>query len=117
MTTSVIGLMWGSDNTSESIKYKDFNFLRKNNQWALKINDYELIFDYFPSEIEEIYISNEIKEKLRGTVEIDITSAFNSTYAESIASAQYSLEQNLKGFNIYIRNTKSRSCYSKGKRD
>lgn len=103
MTSSVIGFMWGRGNTSESIKYKDFNFLRKNRQWALKINDNELIFDYFPSQVEEIYISNEIKEKLRGTIEMDITSNINSTYPESIATAQYSLEQNLGKFNVYVR--------------
>ena len=103
MTSSVIGFMWGRDNTSESIKYKDFNFLRKNRQWITKINNNELIFDYFPSEVENIYVSNEIKQKLRNTIEIDITSSFNSTYAEDIATAQYSLEQNLGKFNMYIR--------------
>lgn len=103
MTMSVIGLMWGGDNTQNTLEYKDFNFIRKNSQWSLKVNNIELVFDYFPSEIEDIPISSEIKDKLRGTIEIDITSEANSSYSKSIAIAQYNIEQNLRGFNIYIR--------------
>jgi len=102
MTSSVIGFMWGRDSPS-TLKYKDFNFLRKNNQWLLKTSNNDFIFDFFPSEVETIYISDEIKQKLRGTIEIDITYDVNSTYSEAIATAQYSLEQNLISFNIYLR--------------
>lgn len=102
MTSSVIGFMWGKD-SSNTMKYKDFTFLRANSQWVLKTKTFDFAFDYFPSEIESILIPNEAAQKIKGTVEIDITYDFNSTYSESIASVQYSMEQNLKAFDIYIR--------------
>lgn len=102
MTSSVIGFMWGKD-TQNTMKYKDFDFLRQNNQWLLKTKTVDFIFDYFPSEVESISIPNEAVQKLKGTVEIDITYDLNNTYARSIATIQYNLEQNLRTFNIYLR--------------
>lgn len=103
MTSSVIGLMWG-DGSSNSMKYKDFSFLRVNNQWVLKTKTADFTFDFFPSEVESILIPAEAVQKLKGTVEIDLTYDINSSYAESIAAAQYGLEQNLRAFDVYIRN-------------
>ena len=103
MVSSVIGYMWGRG-TGEKVKYKDYSFLRKGRAWVLKTQNGELAFDHFPSEIENINLSSETIDRLKGVVEIDSTSSINSSYAEAIAKAQYDMQQVLGTVsNTYIR--------------
>ena len=103
MISSVIGYMWGKD-IGDKFEYKDYSFLRKNNQWMLKHDKNELYFDYFPEEVENIDIGTDAVARLRGVIEIDSTYSANDSYAEAIAKAQYDMNEVLWVVsNTYIR--------------
>ena len=54
-STLLIGL---DDSQSNSLKYNNYRFTFKNNQWSTVINNYEINFYYHPSEIDHINITN-----------------------------------------------------------
>jgi len=54
MFGSVFGVIvgslgWGDDNSK--VEYKGFEFIKQNNLWTLKINDFNFIFRYTPYEV------------------------------------------------------------------
>ena len=103
MTSSVIGLMWGGSDDGNSIEYKNYKLIRQNNgQWMLNTEQGNLIFDYFPSEIEGLNFSGDIVQRTK-TFEVDITYDENSSFAEAMAYFQYMVEQNLGKSNVYVR--------------
>ncbi len=103
MVTSVVGYMFGKDG-GDKFKYGDYSFSRQGNNWVLKIDKIEYVFDFFPAEVEDINLSLGIIDSLKGVVEIDFTSSVNDSYAEAIALAQYNFVQNLgKISNAYVR--------------
>jgi len=104
MTMSVLGFLIGGRNSGEQkLKYNDITFTRKDNTWVALINDRQLVFDYFPEQVENINISQEIINKLN-TLEIDTTYDLNDSFAEGIALSQYRFQQNIGAItNIYVR--------------
>jgi len=102
MILSVLGFMIGR-NSNEQLKYNDFKFTNKNNKFIIKINNKDLDFDYFPSQVENFNISNEVIEKIKGKIQIDATSNFNDDFAESIAYTLFDMGEKLKILNIHLR--------------
>ncbi len=101
MISSVIGFLYGSQNNE--MKYENFKFIRNQNKWLVTVNDKNLAFDYFPTEVEYINLSQDIKIILLNKMEIDITSQVNDTFLEDIALAQYDMNLVLNNLNIYLR--------------
>ena len=102
MVASVLAL-WNRENES-MFKYNHNSFVRSGNEWILKIKKADLVFNFFPADIENINISSGIINKLNETLEIDSTSSTNDSYKEAIALAQYGLGEVLgKISNTYIR--------------
>lgn len=101
MVSSVIGFLYGGER--DQFKYKDLKFTRTQNQWSTIINDRQLTFDYFPTDVEQINISSDIITILLNKPEIDTTSQVNDTFSEEIALAQYNMGLTLNNLNVYIR--------------
>jgi len=104
MVSSIFGIMFSGYRQNQfSIKYNGIRFVRENNQVLTTINDKKLFFDYFPTEVEQIELSQDIKNALINKPEIDTTSEVNDTFSEEIALAQYNMPLALNSFNIYTR--------------
>ena len=101
MISSVIGFLYSGE--TDTFKYKDLKFKRTQTEWYTTINDQKLTFNYFPSEVEQIELSEEITTILLNKPEIDTTSDLNDTFSEEIALAQYNFALTSSNLNIYIR--------------
>ena len=102
MTLSVLGYMIGRD-TKEQLKYNDHKFYRYENRYGLKINNYDVLFYFFPSQVEDLNISKEALDKIKTSVQIDVTSDVDSKYKEAIALAQFELAQSLPLNEQFVR--------------
>ena len=102
MTMSVLGYMFGKD-TAEQISYNDFKFNRIGNRWGTKIDQSEYIFDFFPSQVENINVSEDIINRLTNSMQIDMTSDIDSEYQEAIALSVFELSNYLALNNQYAR--------------
>ena len=103
MSLSIIGFLIGGMGSEQKLKYNDITFTRRGNEWFILFNNRQLAFDYFPEQVEDINISQEIINKLN-TLEIDTTYDANNSFAEGIALSQYKFQQNLGAItNIYVR--------------
>ena len=78
-------------------------FIDEGDFWSTTVNGKEAIFVYTPSSVESIDIDNDIINKLKNAIEIDVTSDFNDTYAEEIALAQFQMGVTLNNFNVFVR--------------
>ncbi len=83
MLTSTIGYVFKGDSKE---KYGDFSFSRGDDQrWHTKINGKQLAFNYFPSELERINLSNEIIDKIKNTNMVYFTHDPENRYSGDIA--------------------------------
>ena len=79
MLGSLFGVVFfGFSTTSAgSIKYKDFGFANKGGFWSTIVNDREALFTYLPPDVELIDVDEDLINRLRGVVQIDINSDYN----------------------------------------
>jgi hypothetical protein len=101
MISSVIGFLYGGQ--TDQYRYKDLKFKKSTAGWTTTINSQQLVFDYFPSDVEQIEMGPEIQAALINRPEIDTTSDINDTFSEEIALAQYNMALVLNELNIYAR--------------
>ena len=105
----MIGSLFGvvffgfSTTSSSSIKYKDFGFANKGGFWSTIVNDRDALFTYLPPDVEFIDVDEELINRLRGVVQIDITSDYNDAFKEPIALAQFQMDVTLNNFNVFVR--------------
>mgnify|MGYP001202901986 FL=1 len=105
MIGSLFGVVFFGFGTAsaDSIKYKDFRFANKGNFWSTIVNDREALFTYLPTDVELIDADDDVINRLRGLVQIDITSDYNDTFKEPIALAQFQMGVTLNNFNVFVR--------------
>ena len=104
MVFSVFGVVfWGGGGDRNSIEEKGLKFVDNGNYWTTDVNGQQAIFTYLPSQVEPISVEDFVINRLKNSVEIDVTSDFNDTFAESIALAQYDMYGALFNFNKFIR--------------
>ena len=101
MISSIAGFLYSGE--TDQFRYNDVKFIRTQSGWSAVINSNRIIFDYFPSEVEGIEVSQDILNLLSNKAEIDTTSIVNDTFLEEIALAQYNMNQALASSNIYLR--------------
>jgi len=99
--SSIIGFIYSGE--TDSFKYNDLKFKRTQTQWFTTINNQRLTFDYFPSEVEHIELSDDIKITIKNKPEIDTTSDIDDIFLEEISLAQYNMALTLASTNIYVR--------------
>ena len=63
MVSSTAGFIFGRDE-SASYKYNGYKFSRINNAWIGKIDGKDVMFNFHPSELEEISVSDDVVSKL-----------------------------------------------------
>ena len=105
MISSVFGvLFFGFNEGSTSLRYGDYNFKSVQNQWGVKIGKKKLLFEYHPSDVDNLNLSEETKNRLLSSRMIYITSDFNDTTKQAIAQAAFQLTDHLIEKNIIVVN-------------
>ncbi|MBI2133730.1 hypothetical protein HYU11_03550 [Candidatus Woesearchaeota archaeon] len=93
MITSVIGIVlvnYGSN--SGELNYKGQRFSRlADGSLQAKIDGKDVIFLYFPAEVEGINVSREIIDLIRGTRMVYMTSDYYGNFSKTIGIAGYNL--------------------------
>ncbi len=102
MVTSVLGFIFG-ERDQESMTYKNHDFYKKNLKWVTKINGKDAAFDYFPSEVESINLSENAKNKILNSRMVYVTYDPNQTN-DAVGFAQFDLNQKLMLINVYVAN-------------
>ena len=102
MTLSVLGYMIGRG-SEETTKYNNFRFNKANNKWVTKIDKRDVRFDYFPSSVEDINITGEIINKIKNSIQMDVTSDVDSEFKEQISLFQFELAYALSVTGQFIR--------------
>ena len=95
-------LSFAPDST-QNVRYKNFVFGYNGKYWIAKINGQQAAFSYQPKDVEDIYVSPEIKDLLPNKLEIDTTSEYNSTAKQQIAYAQQNMGLTLTNYKVYLR--------------
>ena len=105
MVFSVFGVIFFGfgDGGTTSLRYNDFKFANKGSSWSTMINEKEALFTYFPSDVGGINVSNDVINRLKNILEIDVTSGFNDTFAKQISLAEYNMGLTLDNFNVFVR--------------
>ncbi len=113
MVFSVLAVML-SGSSEQAKKYNGYKFAAKNNKWILNMEGKQIEFDYFPSDIENIPITDEIKNKILNTKMLYIT--FNpKNVTESMDKFRFDLTNllsNLYGIHAAGGITKSSEQYN-----
>jgi len=106
MISSVFGVIFFGYNTdgTTTAKYNGFKFINKGGFLSTNVNGREVLFSYFPSDVELIPIDSETINRLKDKLEVDVTSEFNDTLSEAIALAQFQMGITLNNFNAFVRN-------------
>ncbi|MBW2993155.1 hypothetical protein KY317_01110 [Candidatus Woesearchaeota archaeon] len=113
MVFSVLAVMF-SGSSEQAKKYNGHKFIVKDNKWILNIGGKLVDFDYFPSDAENIAVTNEIKNKILNTKMLYIT--FNpENVSESMDKFRFDLTNllsNLQGIHAASGITKSSEQYA-----
>ena len=104
MTSSIIGFMWNS--SDETFKYKEYQFGRQGDYFTLNLDKKQLNFYYFPSDIQDINFSYELKYKLENSQMIYFTFNPESKHIIYLDKARFDLTTELQKTNIYIQSGK-----------
>ena len=105
MISSVFGVIFfGFGGGGASVRYNSFKFFNRGDSWSTNIDGRDAMFTYLPSEIEAIPLDGNTASRLKNTLQIDITSDINDTFAEGIALAEYQMGITLSNFNVFTRN-------------
>ena len=103
MIGTSFGVIIGSDNGTEKVRYNDLVFKFNGNFWTTKVNGQQAAFSHQPKDVENIFLEPKIKTILTNKLEIDTTSEFNSSANQYIALAQQNMGLTLSNYKIYLR--------------
>jgi hypothetical protein len=101
MITSIIGFI-GGDGGGGTARLGDQKFKARGQFWTTSVDGSTYTFDNHPETIAGVEMSAEAESLLYRKPQIDFTSTENSSFAESIALAEYNLGLNLQN-TAYLR--------------
>ena len=81
--------------TTQKMEYGDYTFTQTQQGYRAKVNGNEMLFLFFPGDLEYYTITDDTKQLLKAPV-YTATYDPNSTIAPNLAEAQYYLEQQLQ---------------------
>lgn len=103
MILSVIGFVLVDSDTNDLRQtYGEHTFLRLPNGWRTTIDDKQIIFSYFPPQVEDITIPPEAQGILQTSRILGVTYDPNNRFAQDLGALQYYLEQTLTTPNRFI---------------
>ncbi len=97
MVSSIAGFL--ITDTAPAVKYKGTKFTATQYGWQAQYQGQKYLLSYTPGDVEYLTLP-EIPKQL---VEMDITSEFNSTFAQSISAAIFELSDAMLKRGVYIR--------------
>jgi len=92
MVLSVIGFMYGSHTTDNDYGYNGYSFIRQSNKWVVEYNNEKLVFDFHPSQVENINLSSDVIVIFDNIIQIDSTADVDDSNIEAIALSQYMIQ-------------------------
>ncbi len=96
MISSVFAVMfYGFSDQGDTISYGKFKFNKQERGWTLNTKVQTYTLDYLPQEVEVFNVSEDIANKLKGALEIDVTSKVDDKNIDNIGYAEYSIATNL----------------------
>lgn len=105
MILSVIGfvLVDYDDGSNSKETYNGYKFVRLPNGWRGTIDGEKIVFNYLPTQVEDLKITPEVKTILQNTPIIAVTYDPESRWAQDYGALQYYLEQSLKSNTRFIQ--------------
>ncbi len=104
MVGSMFGVIfYGFNSNQETFTHNKIKFTRANEWWTANLNNKKTYFNFLPPELENIKLSKEAANKLKNTMEVDITSDSNGNLTQEIALAQYYFANELSNTNSHVR--------------
>ena len=102
MIASVFGIMFsGYADGGEKEAYGDYEFIRTNQGWKLVFEDRQFVFQYHPSDIDELVIDPSISDKIRGASVLYITFDPTSKAVEALEVTRFGISMFLTDIQIY----------------
>ena len=85
MISSVFAVMfYGFSDQGDTISYGKFKFNKQERGWTLNTKVQTYTLDYLPQEVEVFNVSEDIANKLKGALEIDVTSKVDDKNIDNI---------------------------------
>ncbi len=88
--------------TTQKMEYGEYTFTSTKQGYRTKVNGNEMLFLFFPGDLEYYTLTDETKQLLQAPV-YTVTYDPNSTIAPNLAEAQYYLEQQLQNIKYIER--------------
>lgn len=109
MVLSVLGYVivdFGSGNENKK-EYNGYKFLRLQNGWRGNINGENILFNYFPQQVEDLKIipaekNSEAVNLLQNNPLIAVSYDPGNKYAQDLGALQYYIEQSIKGETRFV---------------
>ncbi|MBW3004463.1 hypothetical protein KY310_01365 [Candidatus Woesearchaeota archaeon] len=95
MVLSAFGFMlsYQTNQTEKLDEYNGYTFKKTTQGFMTEINDQKVYFSYYPGDLEQVNISEDIAITLSSAEMLLITYDPNSDFAESIAELEFDMEQ------------------------
>ena len=103
MIFSVFGFVLSYGSGQESLKYNNYKFVRTQLGVQTKINGENILFNFYPTQVEDIPIDEDARTALKNIKSLSITYDPGSEWAQGMAEIQFYLEQALpKTKEVYV---------------
>ncbi len=102
MILSTIGFVANYSASSETLKYKEFKFVRTPQGLRTKIDGTFYYFNFFPAQVEDITVEKEGKKLLKDLRAVSVSYAPNSTFVSTMAEVQLYFEETLNPRDIFV---------------
>ena len=95
MVFSIFGFVISYGSGQERLNYGDYKFTRTQLGVQTKINGQKVLFNFFPTQVEDIPVDDQVKKLLKETKSLSVTYDPEDEWAQAMAEIQYYLEQAL----------------------
>lgn len=86
-----------------SVEYNEYEFFFRGDHYETTIEDKVAAFSYLPNQVQYIIVPGLVSQRLRNTVQFDVTTDINGTYIEEVALAQFQMGLTLSNFQLFMR--------------
>jgi len=95
MVFSVFGFVMSYSSGQSTLKYGDYKFTRLQQGVRTKINGERILFLFDPTQLEDISVDDQAKQKLKNLKTISVTYDPKDEWSQAMAEIQYYLENAL----------------------
>lgn len=102
MITSILGfILGGFTQTKEELEYNNHKFTRSGNYWETEVSNIKARVNFFPTELEDVNVSDEVISRIKSTKMVYITKPMQGNNLEAIGLASFELADFLVPLQIF----------------